>query len=182
MAWAYTRAHPEMDNAEVTVLLALADRLNVKTRVLCPSLARLASDAHVSVKTVQRSLDKLISRGVLIRTSGGKGRVNRYMLTIDPGHSDHSHHDHSQDDHTTLATVTNHLGHHDHAPRSQSPTNQERTKEKEPALSDAASPNGGDAHEPGLRVVVSKSSDHLAAHAAMREITDALRKKWTMPA
>ena len=187
MAWAYTRAHPDMDSADAFVLLALADRLNVKTRILCPSLTRLAADTHLSVATVQRAIKRLIERGLLVRYSGGPGKANRYMLTIDPVHPDHSHSDHSQDDHSqddqgTPVTQNTNPGHSDQSPWSPRATNQERTKEKEPALSDAATPEGGDAHEAGLRVVVSKDNDYGSAHAAMREVTDRLRKKWSMPA
>ena len=143
--WKFIRSTPELEQSDVLVLLALADRMNTRTGLINPSLSKLASDCHCSVATVQRALRRLRSTGILIRKSGGEGKSNQYTLMA-PNlvHGDHSQIDHSQDDQTTLVIMTTNPGHDDHAPRSQCTTNQEVTS-NEPAKPAVTITASGDA-------------------------------------
>jgi DNA-binding transcriptional MocR family regulator len=77
------------------VLIALANATNHHTGLCCPSLKRLATEADLSVSTVQRAIDALIEMGLVAKSErqreNGSKTSNVYTFPTTPyGHGDHS--------------------------------------------------------------------------------------------
>lgn len=91
MGWALDT--PTGSVSRKAVLIALANATNHHTGLCCPSLKRLAVETDLSVSTVQRAIDGLISMGLIAKSerhrSNGSVTSNAYtFLTTPPGHGD----------------------------------------------------------------------------------------------
>jgi biotin operon repressor len=117
MVWALEQ--DGLKTNEKFVLLGIANHSRPDGKNAFPSLDTLARYTALSVSTVQRAINALCEKGVLVKDSGGGRKSNTYTLRmhraeviqleiIEGGHSDHPKHD----------PVDPEGSHSDHAPRS----------------------------------------------------------------
>ena len=72
----------KLTRSEKLLLCVLADRHNKDSRNACPSIQRLADEALMSIRQVQRSLRRLVEKGALKVELGGGSHRNTNLYSF----------------------------------------------------------------------------------------------------
>lgn len=72
----------EFTGADLLTFLAICKRINPQKNYSCFGSRRdIAKISKLSVRSVQRSINRLVSGGLILRTGGGEGQSCTYHLT-----------------------------------------------------------------------------------------------------